>query len=145
MAIISYKVHFNTPGKYYVWARIFSTGTEDNGLHVGIDGEWPASGRRMQWTKKRRWAWGSKQRTQKVHTGVKHLLFLEIKEPGLHTISFSMREDGTEFDKWIMTQEQLGSIDQFGPESRVREGKLPPAFPEKKESAQKKRNRTNNK
>ena len=21
-------MHFNTPGKYYVWARIFSTGTE---------------------------------------------------------------------------------------------------------------------
>jgi len=38
MAVLSYRVNFTIPGKYYVWARIFSTGTEDNGLHVGIDG-----------------------------------------------------------------------------------------------------------
>ena len=48
MAVLSYKVHFNTPGKYYVWCRIYPTGTEDNGLHVGIDGTWPASGQRLQ-------------------------------------------------------------------------------------------------
>lgn len=103
LAILSYKVHFNTPGKYYVWARTHSTGTEDNGLHVGIDGEWPESGQRMQWTAKKHWAWGSKQRTEKVHTGVPGLLFLNVKKAGEHIIQFSMREDGFEFDQWLMT------------------------------------------
>ncbi len=103
MAVISYKVHFNTPGKYYVWARIHSTGTEDNGMHVGIDGTWPESGQRMQWTEKKKWAWGSKQRTENVHGGVNGLLFLRVDSAGEHTIHFSMREDGFEFDQWLMT------------------------------------------
>ena len=41
MALLVYPVHFNTPGRYYVWVRAYSTGSEDNGLHVGIDDTWP--------------------------------------------------------------------------------------------------------
>ena len=129
MAILSYRVHFQTAGRYYVWARIYSTNTEDNGLHVGLDGAWPASGQRMQWTAKNRWAWGSKQRTAQVHTGVKHQLYLDIPKPGLHTISFSMREDGTEFDKWMMTREKLDRVAGTGPAVKLRSGSLPEAFP----------------
>ena len=106
MAVLSYKVHFNTPGRYYVWARIHSTGTEDNGMHVGINGTWPESGQRMQWTAKRHWKWNSKQRTEKVHGGVKGILYLDVAEPGTHTIHFSMREDGFEFDQWLMTKDK---------------------------------------
>lgn len=106
MAVLHYQVHFNNPGKYYVWVRTYSTGTEDNGIHVGVDGEWPESGQRMQWCEgKNEWTWDSKQRTQEVHCGVPELIFLEIKKPGLHDIQFSMREDGFEFDKFIMTKE----------------------------------------
>lgn len=106
MAILSYDVKFNTPGKYYVWARIYSTGTEDNGLHVGINGTWPESGQRMQWCEgKDQWTWASKQRTEENHCGEEKLIFLNIEEPGTHTIQFSMREDGTEFDAWAMTME----------------------------------------
>ncbi len=36
MAVVHYKVKFNNPGRYYVWVRAFSTGTEDNGVHVGF-------------------------------------------------------------------------------------------------------------
>ena len=64
MAVLSYKVHFSNPGRYYVWARTHSTGTEDNGLHVGLDGTWPESGQRMQWTAKRTWYWDSKQKNR---------------------------------------------------------------------------------
>lgn len=103
MAIISYQVYFNTPGKYYVWARAFSTGTEDNGVHVGINDTWPESGKRMQWIEKNKWAWESKQRTEQNHLGEPELLYLEVPEKGLHKISFSMREDGFELDKWIMS------------------------------------------
>lgn len=128
LAVLHYKVYFNTPGRYYVWARIYSTGTEDNGLHVGLDGQWPESGRRMQWTAKRQWAWGSKQRTDKVHTGVPHLLYLDVTKPGYHVISFAMREDGTEFDKWMMTTEKLDDVKDTGPETMLKSGELPEAF-----------------
>ena len=130
MAILHYNVHINTPGRYYVWARTHSTGTEDNGLHVGIDGTWPDSGQRMQWTAKRRWFWDSKQRTQKVHTGVPHQLYLDIETTGPHVISFSMREDGFEFDKWLMTTRRGFSRPKgVGPAPRVKSGVLPAPFP----------------
>ncbi len=128
MAILSYKVHINNPGRYYVWARIYSTGSEDNGMHVGIDGTWPESGRRMQWTAKRQWVWGSKQRTEQVHSGVPYKLYLDIDTPGEHIIQFSMREDGTEFDKWMMTTQKLEKVGGVGPEPRVKQGVLPAAF-----------------
>lgn len=106
LALLHYLVYFNTPGKYYVWVRAYSTGTEDNGIHVGLDGEWPASGQRMQWCEgKRQWTWESKQRTQEVHCGVAEQIYLEVPTAGWHEITFSMREDGFEFDKFLLTKE----------------------------------------
>jgi hypothetical protein len=105
MAILHYKVKINNPGKYYIWVRAYSTGTEDNGIHVGIDGEWPESGHRLQWCEgKNDWTWDSKQRTKEVHCGVPELIFLEIEKPGIHDIQFSMREDGFEFDKFVLSK-----------------------------------------
>jgi hypothetical protein len=107
MAVLLYPVHFNTPGRYYVWVRAYSTGSEDNGLHVGIDGTWPESGQRLQWCEgKNAWRWESKQRTQKNHCGEPYKIYVDVREAGLHTIEFSMREDGFEFDKWLMTKER---------------------------------------
>lgn len=107
LAIVHYRVQFSTPGRYYVWVRAYSTGSEDNGLHVGMDGTWPESGQRMQWCKgKNTWRWDSMQRTAKKHCGVPHQIFLDVKKPGEHVIHFSMREDGFEFDKWLMTTDR---------------------------------------
>lgn len=105
-AVVHYKVKINTPGRYYVWVRAFATGTEDNGIHVGIDNEWPEHGRKMQWCEGRnQWTWGSKQRTKQEHCGVPKEIYLDIKEAGIHDIQFSMREDGFEFDKFILTSD----------------------------------------
>ena len=38
LAVLTYRVHFENAGRYYVWVRAYSSGSEDNGLHVGIDG-----------------------------------------------------------------------------------------------------------
>ncbi len=107
MAILDYHVKFNTPGRYYVWVRAYSSGSEDNGIHVGINNTWPATGQRLQWCKgKRSWWWESKQRTQKNHCGEPYKIFLDIPKPGFYTISFSMREDGFEFDKFLLTRDR---------------------------------------
>ncbi|EMI21652.1 signal peptide protein, partial [Rhodopirellula maiorica SM1] len=88
MAVLKYKVNFSTPGKYYVWVRAYSTGSEDNGLHVGIDGEWPETGQRLQWCQgKNGWRWESKQRTEKQHCGEPYKIFLDVPTAGVHTIS----------------------------------------------------------
>jgi hypothetical protein len=102
--IISYKVKITNPGKYYIWVKAFSNGTEDNGLHVGLDEKWPESGERMQWCDgKNKWTWSSAQRVEENHCGTPQTIYLNIKQPGVYIVSFSMREDGFEIDKWIMT------------------------------------------
>ena len=107
VAVVSYKVNFKTPGRYYVWAKVFSTGSEDNGVHVGIDGCWPESGKRMQWCEgKKTWFWDSKQRTKEKHCGVPFQIYLDVDKPGIHEIQFSMREDGFEMDQWLLTTDK---------------------------------------
>ncbi|KAA1243387.1 Ig-like domain-containing protein [Aquimarina sp. RZ0] len=104
-AIIDYKVKFSSAGKYFVWVRAYSSGSEDNGVHVGINGTWPESGKRLQWCAgKNQWTWESKQRTDANHCGEAQRIFLNVPSAGVHTISFSMREDGFEMDKFVLSK-----------------------------------------
>ncbi len=132
LAVLEYLVHFNTPGRYYVWVRAYSTGTEDNGLHVGLDGEWPASGQRLQWCEgKRGWRWESKQRTAANHCGEPYKIYLDVAEAGLHRVHFSMREDGFEFDKFILTQNRtFARPEGEGPDPVAKQGRIPQTFAE---------------
>ena len=108
IALLGYPVKFTTPGRYYVWVRAYSSGSEDNGIHVGLNGEWPASGRRMQWCEgKSKWTWESKQRTEAVHCGEPKLIYLDIPSAGVHTVNFSLREDGFEFDAFVLSREYV--------------------------------------
>lgn len=126
MAIVHYKVFINNPGRYYVWVRTHSTGTEDNGVHVGIDGKWPEHGQRMQWTAKNQWFWDNKQRTKEVHVGVPMEIYLDIDQPGEHEIHFSMREDGFEFDKFLLVKDKDFRPEQnTGPKVTLHSGALP--------------------
>ncbi len=105
VAIVNYKVQFSSAGKYFVWVRAHSTGSEDNGVHVGINGTWPSSGQKMQWcTGKNKWTWESKQRTAANHCGEAQRIFINVPSAGVHTISFSMREDGFEMDKFVLSK-----------------------------------------
>ena len=107
MAVLSYRVHFDNPGRHYVWVRAFSTGTEDNGIHVGLDGAWPEHGQRMQWCDgKHQWTWGCAQRTEEEHCGAPMEIYLDVDEPGVHTVNFSMREDGFAFDQFLLTRDR---------------------------------------
>lgn len=117
MGIVHYKVKINNPGRYYVWVRAFSSGSEDNGIHVGLNGEWPETGQRLQWCEgKNTWRWESKQRTEEVHCGEPYLIYLDIEKAGVHEITFSMREDGFEFDRFLMTNEKGYVPTGIGPE-----------------------------
>jgi hypothetical protein len=135
MAVLHYKVHINTPGRYYVWVRSFSSGSEDNGVHVGLDGQWPASGQRWQTVQKQKWAWDCKQRTAEVHIGVPMQLFLEIEKAGEHEIMFSMREDGFEMDKFILASNKEFKPEDKGPAVTVKSGQIPAPLPEVAEAA----------
>ncbi|MFL1897193.1 polysaccharide lyase [Aquimarina sp. 2-A2] len=105
LGVLDYKIKFTNPGRYYVWVRAYSTGSEDNGIHVGLNGNWPSSGKKMQWCEgKNQWTWESRQRTDANHCGEEKKIYLDIPSAGVHTISFSMREDGFEFDKFVLSK-----------------------------------------
>lgn len=113
---LRYKVKFTTTGKYWVWARAFSTGSEDNGVHVGIDGTWPASGTKMQWCSgKNKWTWSSAQRDSDGPCGKRNTISIEVMTPGEHVIEFGMREDGFEFDKFLLTTDAAYTPTDAGP------------------------------
>ena len=129
LAVLSYPVHFETPGTYWLWARAHSTGSEDNGIHFGIDNTWPETAQRWQTIVKNQWHWMSAQRTLKVHRGVPGILTLEVPSAGVHTIHVSMREDGFELDKILLVNRKDYAPEGLGPDSVVHAGELPEAFP----------------
>ncbi|MDC9526766.1 hypothetical protein PSH54_14905 [Pseudoalteromonas sp. Angola-30] len=107
MAVLSYPVYFETPGRYYAWARAYSTGSEDNGVHLGINGQWPESAKRLQLCEgKHAWTWSSAQRVNTNHCGTPNTIFVDIPHKGVHTIMVSMREDGFELDKLLLTKDK---------------------------------------
>lgn len=100
---LSYNVNIPEAGRYLVFVKAYSTGTEDNGIHVGLNGSNPASGQRMQWCSgKNKWTWGSAQRTSSNHCGTERTIFLDFSFAGANTVTFSAREDGFEFDQFIL-------------------------------------------
>jgi len=114
---LSYSVNIPEAGRYLVFAKAYSTGTEDNGIHVGLNNNNPASGHRMQWCGgKNQWTWSSAQRTSSNHCGVQRTIYLDIPNAGSNTIVFSAREDGFELDKFILLKEKVAGLN-CGPDS----------------------------
>jgi hypothetical protein len=105
MAVLEFPFEAKEAGRHFVWARTFSSNTEDNGMHFGLDGAWPESGRRWQTVKKNGWHWDCRQRTEKVHTGVPMQLWLDVEKPGKHKLLLSMREDGAAVDQVILSSD----------------------------------------
>jgi len=100
---LNYNVNIPEAGRYLVFVKAYSTGTEDNGIHVGLNNTNPASGERMQWCGgKNRWTWSSAQRTSSNHCGVERTIYLDFSFAGANTVTFTAREDGFEFDQFIL-------------------------------------------
>lgn len=110
---MTWAVNVPEPGRYYIHARAYSTGTEDNGIHFGIDGTWPTTSNRMQFCSagKRAWTWSSAQRDAGGlgSCGRQKTLYVDIETAGPHTISASAREDGFELDRVVMIKDLSGN------------------------------------
>lgn len=106
MAILSYSIYFHEPGRYYLWGRAYSTGLEDNGFHFGLDGVWQESSQRLQLCEgKHQWTWSSQQRRNDNHCGTPNTLWIDVESSGQHNLMLSMREDGAELDKIILSKD----------------------------------------
>ncbi len=103
---LEYKINIPEAGRYYVYSKAFSTGTEDNGIHVGFKNEKPESGKRIQFCGgKNQWTWSSAQRVPDNHCGVEKTIYLDIPAPGEHNIVFYAREDGFELDQFVLLKD----------------------------------------
>ncbi len=102
---IDYNVNVPEAGRYFVYVKTFSTGTEDNGIHVGVNGNLPASGQRIQICSKHAWFWTSGQRTDADHCGVTKTIWLDFPAAGTNTVTFFAREDGFEIDQFLLLKE----------------------------------------
>jgi len=101
-AEIDYTVNL-LAGAYIVWGRAFSTGTEDNGVHVGIDGELNQFGKKMQWCGRDEWIWSSAKRDSAGRScGIDGTITVYAPTNGTYTITFYQREDGFEMDKFTL-------------------------------------------
>jgi hypothetical protein len=106
-----YPLYFPEAGRYYVHVRAYSTGTEDNGLHIGLDGDFPESGARLQFcTAGQGWQWSSRQRDSggMGACGAQKTIWVTVPSEGVHTFMISAREDGFEIDR-IMLIKDLSS------------------------------------
>ena len=64
-----------------------------------------------------------------MHCGEPYKIFLDVTKAGEHEVMFSMREDGFEFDRFILTtNREFARPADAGPESRVKSGKMPAVF-----------------
>ncbi|MDQ8180620.1 hypothetical protein [Pelagicoccus sp. SDUM812005] len=118
MCVLTYPIWVDQPGRYYIWGRAFSTGPEDNGAHFGLDGAWPESSRRLQFCQgKEQWTWSSAQRRPENHCGTPLTLWVDIAEAGQHTLMLSMREDGIELDKIVLSRDESFRPEGVGPEA----------------------------
>jgi len=104
-ASVDYPITFATPGTYYPWLRVQSTGTEDNGAHITVNGALEPEGRRIQWCGGG-WQWTNAQRDSGgTSCGINGTITINIPEAGTHLISLHQREDGAEIDKFILTND----------------------------------------
>lgn len=123
-----YGVRFDEPGTYYVWVRVWADGTEDNSLHIGLDGVPQRSALRIETQRYKRWQWTNDVR------GRRGGATLDVERPGLHSLHLWMREDGLYVDQILLTRDpdfEPGDA-RFAASNRVEEednAAVVPAFP----------------
>ncbi len=108
MAVLNYEINFKEKGRYYVWVRAFANNGFDNSIHVGVDGKWPTNAKMLYLCedKMNKWSWSSSQFVEEERCTSKRRIYIDIDKPGKHNVMFSMREDGFEFDKWMLTKQE---------------------------------------
>lgn len=129
VAVLHYNVWFTRTGHYYIWTRLRSNDQEDNTTGAGVDGIFPKTAQILQSpVEKKEWTWKSDNRVSR-NPWIIGRASIDITTPGIHDVNFYMREDGEEFDRFILTTDSLFQItDGIGPDITIRTGSLPKPF-----------------
>ena len=93
---LDYAIDFPDSGTYYVWLRAHGGTTNDDSVHVGLDGVIPSTGQDYGGFTASGYAWDNTATSGSV-------VMVSVPSAGVHTFSVWMREDGTVVDKIILT------------------------------------------
>ena len=93
---LKYRVNFTKTGTHYIWIRGYTTASENNSVHTGLDGVVPSTSDNIETNTFNTWVWISDSRDGGRVT-------LNVATAGLHTFSLYMREDGFTADKIVLT------------------------------------------
>jgi len=93
---MQYRVQFTTTGTYYVWLRAWAIDTNDNSVHVGLNGQASPTADRMSVGTYGSWAWVRTTMDGPVATIV-------VSSAGTHTLNVWMREDGIRIDRILLS------------------------------------------
>jgi hypothetical protein len=93
---LGYRVNFTKTGTHYIWIRGYTTASENNSVHTGLDGAVPGTSDNIETNTFNTWVWIKDSRDGGRAT-------LNVGTTGLHTFSLYMREDGFVADKVVLT------------------------------------------
>lgn len=108
-----YRIRFTTTGVYQVWVRGYAAGTNDNSLHVGLDGVALASADRLEVPTFGSWQW-SRSTMDGVNATV------NVTTAGVHTLEVWMREDGFVVDRIMLARSTTTVPSGTGPAASLR-------------------------
>ena len=100
-----------------IWIRVYSSNSEDDAVHVGLDGEWPVAAARWRTTINDEWGWQRNRRflTHAEEGGVPLLAYLDVQQTGQRDLRISMREDGAKLDKIVLALDESNVPTGLGP------------------------------
>jgi len=116
---MDYVIEFAKKGRHWIWVRGFGSNPNTDSIHVGLDLEPADWGRNVQT------AWGK-------YVWMRHPRPVEIREPGVRTLSVWMREDGALLDRILLTTVPSFKIEgQRDPATGGTIGMGPPESPQR--------------
>ncbi|MBK8970400.1 MAG: chitobiase/beta-hexosaminidase C-terminal domain-containing protein [Hahellaceae bacterium] len=110
-ARLDYTINFVETGTYYVWVRGYATDGYSDTVYVGVDGVPSLTGDVIGRFKKGGWQWSNR------HASTGSPVTIEVTTPGVHRVSFWMRESGFIMDRMLVTRDAgLSLWGAVGPE-----------------------------
>ncbi len=92
---LQYEIDFPKAGQYQVFVRAYSTGLHDDTMHVGIDGSWLGTSTFLDLCNQRnQWVWSDCHGAEEP--------VIQVGSAGIHTVYFAARDDGFEFDSFVL-------------------------------------------
>jgi len=102
---LNFEIYFCKTGTHYLWVRGYGIDDGDT-CHADLDDQNIDSCKKLEF-ERNRWNW--------VNQADDGPAVIDIREPGLHTVSIVMREDGLRVDKILLTTNKMYVPKDAGP------------------------------